>query len=394
MANHSERAHADFGFSGMKRTRNCWGWVQLWKARQELFVKKFGKPWKEKDKPAAKEGTRLHELGETAIVDDTLDGVPEEDRDAVGCYYNLCNKIYELHNQDTVQFEVEETLDLSHLGGDCWGTPDFACWSPGERIDVVDAKFGRGLVEPDNNDQLLSQMLGLLEREDIGWDFKEFYVWISQPLAEHDKGPNRSWQPHISKLKLWRDELHDILQAAQKPNAPLCAGDWCKWCPNIGDMDGGIPGCPEIEMEAKALARTEFAEFDPVKPEALSGSELATILPMLDAFEEWIEACRLEGYNRQLAGDNIPDTKLVRYAGRSSIDKKAYDEFADGFDDINIFYRQEPLTVGSFRKLMEEFDIDYNEWKHVIKRGEGGLKLVTGTDTRAEYIPARLEFND
>jgi hypothetical protein len=393
MIDHGSRAHADFGFSSMTRTRNCWGWVPFWKKRKALYEEKTGKPYVEKDSPAAKEGTRLHELGEQAILSNTLDAVPEEDRDAVGCYVDLCNEIYSLHNSDTVQFEVEVALDLSHLGADCWGTPDFVCWSPGERIDVVDAKFGRMLVDPTDNYQLLSQLLGLVEREDVSWDFKEFYVWISQPLAAHDQGPNRCWQVDISKLKLWRVELHDLLQEASKPNAILCAGDWCKWCPNIGELSG-IPGCPEIELEAKALARSEFAEFDPVKPTDLQDSELAMILPIANVFRDWLDACELEGYNRKMAGDNIPEIKLVRNPGRSSIDKVAYDKFADQFEEISIFYRREPLTVTSFKKLMDEFEIEYSEWKHVVKKGEGSLKLVTGKDSRTEYIPAEVEFKD
>jgi hypothetical protein len=50
--------------------------------------------------------------------------------------------------------------------------------------------------------------------------------------------------------------------------------------------------------------------------------------------------------------------------------------------------------VGDFRKFMEEYDIDYNEWKHVIKKGASGVKLVTGTDNRTEYVPAKVEFDD
>ena len=32
--------------------------------------------------------------------------------------------------------------------------------------------------------------------------------------------------------------------------------------------------------------------------------------------------------------------------------------------------------------------------KHVIKKGEGSLKLVSASDTRSEYIPAKVEFDD
>lgn len=392
--NHNEREHALIGFSGMHRTRNCWGWIQFFQKRLEQYKKKFGRDYKEAPKPAAEAGTILHELSEEVILNGgDYSNVPEESKDAVACYVDLIDDIYSKHNPETVQYLVEEKLDLTHLGGDCWGTPDTAIWSPGERLDVIDAKFGRGLVEPDGNEQLLSQGLGCVERDDIGWDFEEIYLWISQPLAEHDKGPNRAWKIDISKLKLWRVELFDLIQEVMKPNAMLCAGEWCKWCPCLYDMDG-IPSCPEVELQAQALARTEFSDFNPIAPEDASNSQLALILECADALEYWLGQCKLEGYRRQIHGEGIPDAKLVHVKGKSSIDKRAYDKFAAEFEDVEPFYRNNPLTVGDFRKLMKEWELDHSEWAHVLKQGEGSIKLVTGVDTRSEYIPAELEFKD
>ena len=394
MTAHKSRKHALIGFSSMARTRNCPGWVQFFVERKKQYKKKFGKEWEEKQKPAAAEGERLHELSENVLLEKlTLDDINDEDRGPVSCYTDLIDEIYAQHNPDTVQYLVEEKLSLEHLGGDCSGTPDCGVWSPGERIDMVDAKFGRGLVEPEKNYQLLTQLLAACEREDIGWEFKEIYLWISQPLVEHDKGPNRAWKIDISTVKLWRVELFDLIQMVMKPNAPLCAGAHCKWCPNLEDMDG-IPSCPEIALEAKELARTEFDKFDPIAPEAATNSQLALILENADALRYWLDQCEAEGYARQVRGDSIPDVKIVRNPGRSSIDKKAYGEFVNEFEDTEGFYRSEPLTVGDFKKLMDENEIDYSEWQHVIKKGEGSLKLVSASDTRSEYIPAKVEFDE
>jgi len=158
-------------------------------------------------------------------------------------------------------------------------------------------------------------------------------------------------------------------------------------------MDG-IPSCPEIALEAKELARTEFDKFDPIAPETATNSQLALILENADALRYWLDQCEAEGYARQVRGDSIPDVKIVRNPGRSSIDKKAYGEFVNEFEDTEGFYRSEPLTVGDFKKLMDENEIDYSEWQHVIKKGEGSLKLVSASDTRSEYIPAKVEFDE
>ena len=192
-------------------------------------------------------------------------------------------------------------------------------------------------------------------------------------------------------MKLFRPQLFDIIQFVQKKNAPLAAGEWCKFCPCIQDMNG-IPSCPEIALEAQALTRSEFKNFDPVKPDKLTNSELCLVLENAAAFEYWLEECKKEGFHRQATGDGIPGMKFVRSPGRSSIDKRAYDKFVNKYTFHTDMYRQEPLTVTQFKKIMQESDMIPEDYQGVIKKSDGTIKLVPDSDGRIEIIPAAWEF--
>lgn len=398
---HGKRLHADIGFSGLHRTFNCPGWIQFWKERKKQYRKKYKRDFEEKQSAPAAEGELLHEYSEQIIWEQiTPDDIPDENhRESVQVYTDFVSRLFtETHPSAEADgtYLVEETLSLEHLGGDCWGTPDFAIWTPGKRLDVVDAKFGRYPVEPENNKQDMAAALAVMEQEHVGWDFKEIYLWISQPRCEHDKGPNRSWKVPLSAMKVFRPKLFDVIQEVQKKNAPLGAGEWCKFCPCIQDMDG-IPSCPEIALEAQALTRSEFKNFNPVKPDKLTDSELCLVLENAAAFEYWLDECKKEGFHRQVSGDGVPGMKLIKSPGRSSIDKRAYDKWVKKENktntlDMEVFYREEPLTVSQFRKKAEEVGYTPEDYQGVIKKSDGSVKLVPVTDGRTEIIPAAWEF--
>ena len=91
---------------------------------------------------------------------------------------------------DEFEYLVEEKVDLRHLGGDCWGTLDYASWVVGKDLYVCDYKHGLVTVEADNNKQLKIYASGILE--DVGYDFEYIYLVIVQPRAAHVNGVIRS----------------------------------------------------------------------------------------------------------------------------------------------------------------------------------------------------------
>jgi len=361
--NHEEQKHAVLSPSTAGRWFECPGSIRLSRGRRSISG------------PAAIEGTLAHRFaGDILNERSGLDDIPDDGmRSAVSRYVEFVENLEGGYSEDP-EYIVEESVDLRHLGGDCWGTLDYASWVIGEDLYVVDYKHGVVPVEAGDNKQLMIYALGLLEK--IGYDFKHIYIVIVQPRAAHVNGQVRSQRLTPASMKVFKNRLTEAIKETKHEHAQLSAGAWCQYCPAIGY-------CPEIVGAAQELAKIEFADSVSSTTsglpsiDAITDDQLSRIIDHTRAFRAWLDACGEEGVKRIQDGSDLCGLKLVRSPGRA--------RWKDPDNLPKTYYRQVPSTITEMRKTKDDVE-------KYIERPEGKIIAVDSDDGRALYISPQVEF--
>jgi len=219
-------------------------------------------------------------------ADKTEDGeryfdVTDEMIDAVQTYLDLCRRFMKA----PWEHDVEQRLDLRVVHKDVFGTGDFISYHPGTKaLVVIDFKYGKGVpVEVEDNEQLLTYALGAaLRYHNRGLGSIDLYV--VQPRCPHPAGPERHAGYDSVDLLEFRAKLAAAAKATEVPDAPLLAGDHCKFCP-------ASAVCPTFREKATALAESEFSASE---VSGLSAEKLGEILNQAGLLKDWIK--RVEAY--------------------------------------------------------------------------------------------------
>jgi len=360
--NHNDREHATLSPSTAERWFNCPGSIRLSRGKRSMSG------------PAAIEGTRAHEFASNILLENSdLEAIPETDmRAAVQRYVEFVDHLEDKYPEE-FEYLVEEKIDLRHLGGDCWGTLDYASWVVGDDLYVCDYKHGLVTVEVQNNKQLKTYASGILEK--IGYDFKYIYLVIIQPRAAHVNGPIRSQRVTPQHMKIFKQQLKKAIKETKDDNAQLSAGSWCQYCPAIGH-------CPEIVGAAQDLAKIEFADSVSGENtrlpaiESITDDQLSLIIEHTRTFRAWLDACGDEAVERIQKGTNLSGLKLVRCPGRA--------RWRDPDKLPKRFTRRVPYTITEARKL--------GEVEKYVERPPGKIIATSKEDGRALYISAKVEF--
>jgi hypothetical protein len=190
------------------------------------------------------------------------------------------------------------------------GTPDLVIIWEREKVGLVrDSKYGYAAVEKaELNLQLRVYALCVWDN----FDLREIYVAITQP-----KNPRSEWitlaKYTEGDIELAREHVNEIMAASAQENAPLHAGEWCRFCraklvcPEFRKLaqsglvvfDGELP--PELS-KAAALARIEkrLAECSDEQLGAMHRSAALIQMirePMNDEIRRRIEAGKMDGYS-------------------------------------------------------------------------------------------------
>lgn len=134
----------------------------------------------------------------------------------------------------------------------CWGTPDIVAWVNGHDgkrwLFLFDYKFGHGVVDVFENEQLICYAVGLITEAGLNdWDVT-VVACIIQPRAHHRDGPVRYWQFNAADI---RADVNILRMQAQKAlSADPVAVPTPKGCRDCA----GRHVCEALQREAYAAA--------------------------------------------------------------------------------------------------------------------------------------------
>lgn len=213
---------------------------------------------------------------------------------------------------------VEHHVDLSPMVRDeMWGTSD-AIISKARELVVSDFKYGYYPVHIIDMDLLLDTACGELGHVNAQllyyaagaahqheWKHPVIILEIVQPRCM-EVPTIQSTTVTREALRHWVDnDLYRAAHAATSENAPLSAGDWCRFCPALSI-------CPEARRAVQELAASDFAEMTVQPPDVPETVEkLTAVLHWAPIIEAWLRACEVSAFQLMQRGIKIPGFKLV-----------------------------------------------------------------------------------
>jgi hypothetical protein len=375
-------AHSELGASQMSRWDACPGSVALSRGMPNTTS------------IYAAEGTAAHELAAFCLSNGDnprdqignilkADGfeieVTEDMAEAVIVYLMAVRGDY-AEFPDRPTRLVEHQFHLQSLHPKLHGTADCVqMYHKQKLLRVYDYKHGAGVpVEVMDNKQLKYYGLGALLSS--GMPAETVELIIVQPRCKHPQGPVRVHRIAALDLIDFSADLLDAVKRTEVSDAPLVAGDHCRWCK-------ASAVCPELAKQATARAKIDFrpeVKYNPV--------ELAENLRWLPVLEGWIENVRKFAYAEALRGNVPPGHKLVdKRANR----KWAQDEHTTeielgkiGLAESEIFEPRELLSPAKIEKVIGKPKT--NAAKHealakLVKKESSGTALVQDTDPREPH---------
>lgn len=382
---HSKRKHSDFAASSSERWMNCHGSVALSK-----------KAPPQKESPYAIEGTTAHECLEFIV--NRRSNLEKAKSEALKKYDNeemvthalaALEVILKLKPSKTAKLVVEQRVHLKQIGPGLFGTLDYAWIDTWGELTVIDYKYGQGVAvypcdeEGNENSQLMYYAAGIAHK--YNYEFDSVKLVIIQPRVWNEEG--KIFQEHkttIGKLRKFEKQVKIAVGVAKTPNAPLKAGDWCKWCP-------AGPMCPEISdnqmRNADIFLEESSGEVAVPEPKALTPERLPKMLAACDVLETWIEKVREYAFELAKSGTKIEGRKLVQKRATRSWLPNAEAQAKKLFGD-KAFSEPQFLSPAQLEKAVGKDAKEFTE-THTTNVSSG-VTLVPESDKRPEVKDAIL----
>ena len=309
-----DTGHHPMGPSAATRWMSCPGSVEY-----TLEMPDYGSSY-------AAEGTHAHTLGEICLSENVdaydVDGFPDDMRDHINNY-----AIYVRGIADGERIYVEQSLDLNDYIPGAFGTAD-ALVIKGTDLHVIDLKYGMGVVEAENNPQLMIYGLGAVNKllaKKI--EIKEVVLHIFQPRA----GGSRTWSISVDDLLVYGGKVARAAELCLEDDAPLNPSEKaCQWCK-------GKATCPALYQKNLELVGGDFEMLPSV--ENMSDDQIRLVLEHKSLIESWLKAIESHIFSRLEHGQGFEgfkmvegrsirkwngdaETKLVKLMGDAAFDKK------------------------------------------------------------------------
>jgi hypothetical protein len=409
--------HSPFGGSAASRFMACPGSIAL-----------SGQAPPEKPSPYAEEGTFAHAVAAEALgtsarsttaaigkVIEFLDHGESKTREitaeiskAVDVYLEAVWDEFDIDPDAEIEVEQGFALEIEAAEpGEVFGTNDALVYSPARRkLTIFDYKHGAGvIVDVEDNTQLKFYAIGAMQGHPE-WDVREIELVIVQPRAFSAGGDGvKRWSLPMAEVIEFPYELNEAVNACKAPDAPLVAGDHCRWCP-------AATICTAREQAFVTAVREDFAGVDllgiePVvaalEVKTLDFDHMARIVASYDRLGSQIAAMRTAMDEHLLAGGTVKGWKVVEAVARRAW-TKGDQEIADYLElmyDVpgDELRPRKLVTITDAKKLLKTYvsKADYAEaerdmtLKFTIKESKG-LTTAPESDRRAAISPVAAEF--
>jgi len=292
-------------------------------------------------------GTLLHN-----VIADVLDGkaTPQDFLGAVHADVTLDQDLIdrklmpalaalnEIDPDKQMEYETEVVVGFGDLLPDVFGSADIV-GRIGDTAYIVDWKFGDGVaVDVEENPQLMFYAAAAMRTPVAQWAFegatKVELVIVQPPYVKR-------WETTPRRIQLFEKELMQAVKVAQRPDAPLAQGEWCRWC------------------AAKAVCPIMTGVADRALVSALKGVDVASVsdhLKMADQLEGWIKEVRALAMQTLEAGLPVPGYKLVpKRAMRQWMNEgKALDAMCDLGLDVKELTETKLLSPAQAEKVLKK----------------------------------------
>ena len=192
----------------------------------------------------SREGTAVHEYAAWVLNDEFYPQIGGTMANGIVVTEAMveCAEVYiqEIGRLNTRPF-IEQRLDLSVIHPDCFGTPDAMYYdTEAKRLYIWDYKHGYGIVEPEENAQLIAYAAGAMDYYKVH-DFDITVVLtIVQPRAPHPSGPVRSWRVKGEELRPYINPLANAANANMSGAGQCKAGQHCRNCKALSVCHTGV----------------------------------------------------------------------------------------------------------------------------------------------------------
>ena len=256
---HEDRSHAVLAPSAAKMQMTCLA---------SLLPPSVVVP---RDSSYAKEGTLAHEYFERVYQEGwhVLDEIKDEEmRGHVEAFVKLINRLADRIGQENIfRILIEERV---RLNDNTWGTVDCAILyktpKGGQRIYVLDKKYGVMPVYAEENYQLLVYLLCL--QETFNWYVEQATLAIYQPRAFEIENPEDAldqWVVNAMGIdafaverRVFEKQALPILKSpAKHKDTPEIVGSHCFWCPRQLD-------CKEYRNQTSVKLILELDQEQPI----------------------------------------------------------------------------------------------------------------------------------
>ena len=216
---------------------------------------------------------------------------------------------------------TERRLEFSHVVdvANQFGTSDAVILGD-DTLFVVDLKYGMGVkVDAMDNEQLQLYALGALKEYEFLGDFSLVQMVIHQPRLNHVA----EYVITVPELLAFGRRAKEAAALALTPNATLVPGEkQCRFCKAKAT-------CPALREEVLDIVAADASDFDDLTANNVrtdgDTDYLSVAMDKVSLVEDWCKAIRAEVERRLMAGQTVPNYKLVegRQGNRAWADKEA-----------------------------------------------------------------------
>jgi len=272
---------------------------------------------------------------------------------------------------------TERRLEFSHVVdvANQFGTSDAVILGD-DTLFVVDLKYGMGVkVDAMDNEQLQLYALGALKEYEFLGDFSLVQMVIHQPRLNHVA----EYVITVPELLAFGRRAKEAAALALTPNATLVPGEkQCRFCKAKAT-------CPALREEVLDIVAADASDFDDLTETVNDGDTdyLSVAMDKVGLVEDWCKAIRAEVERRLMAGQTVPNYKLVegRQGNRAWADKEAIEALFQSWrlrkDEMYDFSLISPTKA---EKLLTP--VRWEKAQSLISRSAGKPSVAPVTDRR------------